>query len=140
MRGARLVYGAYYPFRMALGARGEPVAMTAASNSASIHPRKAWLVSREIKMKKAGAIAASIATAALLAAGAAGLAHLVLHPGDAVEQASAEEDASAAVGARQQGAARGDSAASDSSAPRPRRSVAPRAARDDDDEDDGDDD
>ncbi|PZO48452.1 MAG: hypothetical protein DCF16_16230, partial [Alphaproteobacteria bacterium] len=42
-------------------------------------------------MKKAGFIAASVGTAALLAAGAAAVTHMITHPGDVVEEANASE-------------------------------------------------
>lgn len=42
-------------------------------------------------MKNAGFIAASLGTAVLLAVGAAGVAHMVTHPGEVVEEANAAE-------------------------------------------------
>ncbi len=42
-------------------------------------------------MKKLGFIAASMGTAVLLAVGAAGVAHMVTHPGEVVEEANAAE-------------------------------------------------
>jgi hypothetical protein len=101
-------------------------------------------------MKKAGLIAASIGTAAVLAAGAAGMAHLAMHPGDAIEEANAAEVRPAARAQRQSG---GDSSTGQgllgwfagggervraTSGPETQRAAAVGVTDDDDDDDDDD--
>jgi hypothetical protein len=118
-------------------------------------------------MKKLGFIAASMGTAVLLAVGAAGVAHMVTHPGEVVEEANAAEIVPlASPSARPENApsrvraaaeadeprsnwgvlsfAMGDGAREEpaTSAPAPEQNAAPvtpaRSSDDDDDDDDDD--